>query len=230
MLRWPLTPGGHTHLLQVDSSLSHREQGVRAEVWRLEHLQRDTSRDNAAVRASNNFLVHESEDSAARSGRVTPGFNKLVQTGRRRSAVRAAPVPDHIKLLTNKTKRTSDEVSLHTDAWTASSHTHTHTHTHSHTHTHTHTHTEIKLWWLTAGQAAISCCSCVYLQQDRRDSHAAALKPSLTSLHTNSLCCTWTGHDITRPGDEVHRLITSVHLVPEPQERERNVVSHLLNY
>lgn len=48
----PFPPGGHTHLLQVHSSLCHWEQGVRAKVCSLEHLQpaqRDTSRVNATV-------------------------------------------------------------------------------------------------------------------------------------------------------------------------------------
>ncbi len=51
----PMPPGGHTHLLQVHSSLCHWEQGMRAKVWRLEHLQpaqRDTSRGNTAVRVT----------------------------------------------------------------------------------------------------------------------------------------------------------------------------------
>lgn len=86
VMKWPLTlapcplpPGGHTHLLQVHSSLCHWEQGVRAKVWCLEHLQpaqRDTSTVNTRVRAPHSNLVTAQQPSKYLiNGKITQTYS-----------------------------------------------------------------------------------------------------------------------------------------------------------
>lgn len=102
---WPLPPGGHTHLLQVHAALCHWEQGVRAEVWRLEHLRFAERHKHSQYDSQQNNPVKP--DHSTNPGQnlwiYSYDFHTFASFGKKkRSTVTSGPVQVHTDFLQTK--------------------------------------------------------------------------------------------------------------------------------